>query len=82
MSRELLANCRKIAVTTAAMVEALLKQEIPCTLNLARRRFIKTYCSGERWMTTSAKEYRRQHGQPSVDDMLPSAQMMPRSLKA
>ncbi len=48
------------------------------TLNLACRGFIKTYCKGDRLDECKRKEYRNQHGQSPVADMLPSGQMMPK----
>ena len=52
------------------------------TLNLACRGFIKTYCAGDKVNECKRKEFRRQHGNPPVDDMLPSGQMMPSTHKA
>ncbi len=51
------------------------------TLDMACRGFIKTYCKGERMDECKRKEYRLQHGEPPVDDMLPTGQMIPESYK-
>lgn len=52
-------------------------QKYQDTLNLACRGFIKTYCNGPGMADCKRKEFRLQHGQPPVDDMLPTGQMMP-----
>lgn len=48
------------------------------TLNLACRGFIKTYCKGPKMDECERKKYRRAHGAPPADDMLPTGQMMPK----
>jgi len=49
------------------------------SLNLACKGFIKTYCKGDRMDQCKRKEYRKEHGAPPHDDMLPTGQMMPKA---
>lgn len=44
--------------------------------NLACQGFIKVYCRGPKIDQCKRKEYRRVHGQPPSDDMMPTGQMM------
>lgn len=48
------------------------------TLDMACRGFIKTFCTGERMNECKRKAYRLEHGQPPIDHMLPSGQIMPK----
>ena len=43
--------------------------------DLACRGFIRRYCKGPEMNTCKRKEYRRQHGAPPPDEMMPSGQM-------
>ena len=51
------------------------------TLDMACRGFVKTYCTGSKMAECKRKEYRKEHGLPPVDEMLPSGQMMPRDFR-
>jgi hypothetical protein len=46
------------------------------TKNLACRGFIKQFCKGPELEQCKRKEYRRIHGTPPADDMMPSGQMV------
>ncbi len=48
-----------------------------CTTNqLACQGFISMYCKGDKMDQCKRKLYRRQHGVPPTDDMLPSGQIL------
>lgn len=47
-------------------------------LDLACRGFIKAYCKGAKMDDCERKRYRKAHGAPPEDDMMPSGQIMPR----
>ncbi len=49
------------------------------SLDLACRGFIKSYCKGEKMDECARKIYRREHGQPPHDDMMPSGQEIPKN---
>lgn len=51
------------------------------SLEMACRGFIKSYCRGDLMDECKRKEYRRQHGVPPEDNMLPTGQMMPERFK-
>jgi len=53
-------------------------QKYQHALDLACRGFIKTYCKGPKMDECKRKEFRREHGAPPVDEMLPSGQSMPK----
>ncbi|MDA8084032.1 MAG: hypothetical protein M0024_10285 [Nitrospiraceae bacterium] len=42
------------------------------TKDLACRSFIRNYCKGQKMTECKRKEYRKTHGKPPVDDMMPS----------
>ncbi len=46
------------------------------SLDLACRGFIKSYCKAEKMDECARKLYRKGHGQPLRDDMMPSGQDM------
>lgn len=46
------------------------------TQNLACRSFMRNYCEGPRMDECKRKEYRKQHGVPPDDDMMPSGHMV------
>lgn len=46
------------------------------TKNLACRGFIRQYCKGPDIEKCKRKEYRKKHGVPPSDDMMPSGQMI------
>lgn len=48
------------------------------SLDLACRGFIKSYCKGPLMDDCMRKAYRKEHGTPPDDDMLPTGQMMPK----
>ena len=47
------------------------------SLDMACRGFITQYCEGPKMEECARKEYRRQHGESPVVDMMPSGQMVP-----
>ena len=51
------------------------------SLNMACKGFLKSYCHGPMMDECKRKEFRKEHGQPPHDDMLPSGQMMPEQYK-
>lgn len=50
------------------------------TLDLACRGFMNAYCKGAKQHECLRRQYRATHGSAPTDDMLPSGQMMPRSM--
>ena len=48
------------------------------SLDLACRGFVKSYCRGPLMDECRRKAYRREHGTPPPDDMLPTGQTMPK----
>ena len=48
------------------------------SLDLACRGFIKSYCKGPKMDACARKQYRKEHGAPPDDNMLPTGQMMPK----
>lgn len=42
--------------------------------------FIQRYCKGSRMESCERKKYRKEHGEPPVDDMMPNGRMMRREL--
>lgn len=46
------------------------------TKELACRGFIRAYCQGEKQHQCKRLFYKKEHGKPAPDDMLPSGQMM------
>ena len=51
------------------------------TLDLACRGFMNAYCRGERQSDCRRREHRARFGVAPSDDMLPSGQMMPESMR-
>lgn len=49
------------------------------SLDLACRGFIKSYCTGPKLDDCERKRYRKEHGTPPEDDMMPSGQIMPKA---
>ncbi len=43
--------------------------------SIACARMIKDYCTGSKMNECKRKEYRKQHGTPPADDMMPSGKM-------
>ncbi len=43
---------------------------------LACKGFINQYCKGQKMNECKRKEYRKKHGQPPSDDLMPSGQMI------
>lgn len=48
------------------------------SLDLACRGFIKSYCKGAKLDECARKHYRKEHGGPPEDDMMPSGQVLPK----
>lgn len=48
--------------------------------DMACRSFIKSFCKGEKMDLCKRKEYRAQHGAPPNDDMMPTGQIIPKSM--
>jgi len=46
------------------------------TADLACKGFIRTYCKGSMMNECKRMEYRKQHGVPPADDMMPSGHVM------
>jgi hypothetical protein len=46
------------------------------TIDLACRGFIRMYCKGDKMNECKRMEYRKQHGAPPIDDMMPTGQIM------
>ncbi|MEW5948151.1 MAG: hypothetical protein AB1711_01915 [Thermodesulfobacteriota bacterium] len=46
--------------------------------DLACRGFINQYCNGPKMNECKRKEYRKKHGTPPPDDMLPNGLTMPK----
>ena len=46
------------------------------TIDMACRGFIRMYCKGDKMNECKRMEYRRQHGVPPTEDMMPSGQIM------
>lgn len=46
------------------------------TKDLACRGFLGQFCKGPKMVECKRKEYRKMHGQPPLDDMLPSGQII------
>ena len=49
------------------------------TTNLACLGFMRVYCKGPQQSECKRREFRRDHGCPPDDDMLPSGQFMPKA---
>lgn len=50
--------------------------------DMACRSFIKGYCKGDKMDDCERKKYRAQHGTAPDDDMMPTGQMIPKSMLA
>ena len=50
------------------------------TLDLACRGFMSSYCRGPKQHECLRRKYKAEHGVAAEDDMLPSGQIMPRSM--
>jgi hypothetical protein len=53
-------------------------QKYQKSLDLACKGFIRTYCNGSKMDECKRKLYRREHGTPPGDNMLPTGQMLPK----
>ncbi len=50
------------------------------SLDLACQGFMNNYCTGAKMEECVRKQFRKEHGHPPDDDMLPTGQMMPKHL--
>ena len=46
------------------------------SIDLACKGFIRMYCKGEKMIECKRMDYRKKHGAPPTDDMLPTGQIM------
>ncbi len=51
------------------------------SLDMACRGFVKSFCQGPEMDNCKRKAYRKEHGEPPHDDMLPSGHMLPQQYK-